>query len=72
MQILHRASKHFPHSDKQLVNRGAKIDQDLGKSFNRGHLVTPLQQTSLHQNTFRCSDRVDQDIEVIAEVDLIG
>lgn len=36
-----------------------------GKIVEPGHLVTRLRQTSLlQQNTFRCSDRLDQDIEV--------
>lgn len=35
-----------------------------GKIIEAGHLVTPRWQTSLHQSTFRCSDWVDQDIEV--------
>lgn len=36
-----------------------------GKIVEPGHLVTPLHQTSLlDQNTFRCSVRLEQDIEV--------
>lgn len=74
MQTFHRASKHFPCSNKithccrwvtcKWVSQGQN-STGPGKIIQPGHLATPLQQTSLHQNTFRCSDRVDQDIEVI-------
>lgn len=71
------SSQHFPCSNKVVhfclwvtckwVDRGQN-STGPGKIIQPGRLVTPPQQTSLHQNTFRCSDRVDQDIEVIRSI----
>lgn len=62
----HAAIQRCISTGELCANESAKDKQPgPGKIVEPGRLVTRLHQTSLwHQNTFRCSDRLDQDIEV--------